>query len=344
MSKRAFITGITGQDGAYLARLLLDKDYEVYGGYRRTSGIQLWRLEELGIRDAVELVPLDLLEISNIFRTLEYVKPDEIYNLAAQSFVGLSFEQPIVTAEVDAIGTLRLLEAVRTIVPDAKFYQASSSEMFGNADSSCQDEATPLQPRSPYGVSKAFSHWTMVNYREAYGMFAVSGILFNHESPLRGEEFVTRKITRAVANIKHKLQEKLYLGNLDVKRDWGYAADYVNAIYMMMQNDTPNTFVISTGVNHSVREFAETAFRMAGMEIEWEGEGPDTIGIDKSSGRVVVEISPEFYRPAEINSLRGDSTKAHNVLEWHPETSFEQLVEMMTEADMRRVISRGSVL
>lgn len=337
MTKKALITGITGQDGAYLAKHLLENEYEVCGGYRRSSGVQMWRLEELGIKKEIQLVPLDLLELSNIFRVVESYQPDEIYNLAAQSFVGLSFEHPIVTAEVDAIGTLRLLEAARAMVPEAKFYQASSSEMFGNSSSQVQNEGTHFSPRSPYGTSKAFSHWSTVNYREAYGMFAVSGILFNHESPLRGEEFVTRKITMAAARIRDDLQNKLILGNPDVKRDWGYAGDYVKAIYKMMQSDTPDTFVISTGVNHSVREFAEIAFKVAGMELEWEGEGLDAKGIDKRSGKVLAEISPEFYRPAEINSLRGDSSKAQKMLGWKPATSFQQLVEMMVEADIRRV-------
>ena len=334
--KKALITGVTGQDGAYLAKLLLDKGYKVYGAYRRTTGISFWRLEELGILDKIELVYMDLLELTNIMRVIDSIRPDEIYNLAAQSFVALSFEQPILTAEIDAIGPLRILESVRVVCPEAKFYQASSSEMFGKVQFERQNENTPFYPRSPYGVSKVFSYWITVNYREAYGMFAVSGILFNHESPLRGEEFVTRKISKGVARIKLGLQDKIVLGNLDVKRDWGYAPDYVEAMYLMMQQEEPDTYVIATGENHSVREFVQKAFEVVEIDIEWEGEGLEEKGIDKRSGKVLVEVSPKFYRPAEVNVLLGDYSKAKTKLGWEPRTSFEELVRIMVEKDLER--------
>jgi len=336
MSKKALITGVTGQDGAYLAKLLLEKGYEVYGAYRRTTGIMSWRLEELGILDKIKLVYMDLLELTNIMRVIEGIKPDEVYNLAAQSFVALSFEQPILTAEVNAIGALRVLESIRAITSETRFYQASSSEMFGKALTERQREDTPFYPRSPYGVSKLSAHWITVNYREAYGMFAVSGILFNHESPLRGEEFVTRKISKGVARIKLGLQDKLVLGNLDAKRDWGYAPDYVEAIYLMMQQDKPDDYVIATGENHSVREFVEQAFRAIDIELEWEGKGVEERGVDKRSGKVFVEVSPEFFRPAEVNTLLGDYSKAKAKLGWQPKTSFEELVRVMVEKDLER--------
>jgi GDPmannose 4,6-dehydratase len=271
--KRALITGITGQDGAYLARSLLEKGYEVYGAYRRTTGRAFWRLEELGILDRVKLVPMDLLELTNIMRVIEAIKPHEVYNLAAQSFVGLSFEQPILTVDINALGPLRILETLRTIHPTAKFYQASSSEMFGKVSTPMQREETPFHPRSAYAASKAFAHWITVNYRESYNMFTVSGILFNHESPLRGEEFVTRRISKGVAEIKLGIRDKLILGNLEAKRDWGYAPEYVEAIYLMMQQEKPDDYVIATGENHSVREFVEKAFECVGMELCWEGQG-----------------------------------------------------------------------
>jgi GDPmannose 4,6-dehydratase len=336
MSKKALITGITGQDGAFLARLLLEKGYEVYGAYRRTTGIMSWRLEELGILNQVKLVQLDLLELTNIMRVLERIKPDEVYNLAAHSFVALTFEQPVITAEINAIGVLRILESVRTITPETRFYQASSSEMFGKVLAERQSEETPFYPRSPYGVSKLFAHWATVNYREAYGMFAVSGILFNHESALRGEEFVTRKISKGVARIKLGLQNKLVLGNLDAKRDWGYAPDYVKAIFLMMQQDEPDDYVIAMGENHTVREFVEKTFEIIGKELEWEGEGINERGIDKAKGKVLVEVSPEFFRPADVNVLLGDSSKAKAKLGWQPKTPFVELVKIMVEKDLER--------
>jgi GDPmannose 4,6-dehydratase len=336
MSKKALITGITGQDGAFLARLLLEKGYEVYGAYRRTTGIMSWRLEELGILNQVKLVQLDLLELTNIMRVLERIKPAEVYNLAAHSFVALTFEQPVITAEINAIGVLRILESVRTITPETRFYQASSSEMFGKVLAERQSEETPFYPRSPYGVSKLFAHWATVNYREAYGMFAVSGILFNHESALRGEEFVTRKISKGVARIKLGLQNKLVLGNLDAKRDWGYAPDYVKAIFLMMQQDEPDDYVIAMGENHTVREFVEKTFEIIGKELEWEGEGINERGIDKAKGKVLVEVSPEFFRPADVNVLLGDSSKAKAKLGWQPKTPFVELVKIMVEKDLER--------
>ncbi|MEW6675149.1 MAG: GDP-mannose 4,6-dehydratase [Nitrospirota bacterium] len=336
MPKKALITGITGQDGAYLAKLLLEKGYEVYGACRRTSGIMSWRLEELGILDKIKLIYMDLLELTNIMRVIERIKPDEVYNLAAQSFVATSFEQPILTSEINAVGALRILESIRTITPRTKFYQASSSEMFGKALTERQKEDTPFYPRSPYGVSKLFAHWITVNYRESYNMFTVSGILFNHESPLRGEEFVTRKISKGVARIKLGLQDKLVLGNLDAKRDWGYAPDYVEAIYLMMQQNKPDDYVIATGENHSVRKFVHQAFKVVDIELEWEGEGVEERGVDKATGKVVVEVSPDFYRPAEVNTLLGDYSKARANLGWQPKTSFDELVEIMVERDLER--------
>ena len=341
MSKTALITGIRGQDGAYLAKLLLEKGYKVYGADRRSSDAGNWRLKELGIEQDVEVVYMDLLELTNIMRTVERVKPDEVYNLAAQSFVGVSFEQPILTSEVDAMGVLRLLEAIRTIKPDTRFYQASTSELYGKVQEIPQTEKTPFYPRSPYGVAKLFGHWMTVNYRESYGMFACSGILFNHESPLRGLEFVTRKITHSVARIKKGLQDKVVLGNLDAKRDWGYAAEYVEGMWLMLQQEEPDDYVLATGETHSVREFVEAAFGAAGYQIEWEGEGVDTTGRDKATGRVLVEVSPEFYRPAEVDILIGNPEKAEKKLGWKPRTKFKELVAMMVEADLRRVDREG---
>ncbi len=337
MTKKALITGIRGQDGAYLAKLLLEKGYEVYGADRRSGDSGNWRLRELGIENDVKIVYMDLLELTNIIKTIEKVKPDEVYNLAAQSFVGVSFEQPILTSDVDAIGVLRLLEAVRLVKPEIKFYQASTSELFGKVQEIPQTEKTPFHPRSPYGVAKLFGHWITINYRESYNMFACAGILFNHESPLRGLEFVTRKITYGIARIKHGLQDKIILGNLDSKRDWGYAKEYVEGMWLMLQQEAPDDYVLATGETHSVREFVEYAFNAAGYDITWEGEGVDIRGIDKTTGRVMVEVSPEFYRPAEVDILIGDSRKAREKLGWMPNTKFEELVRIMVEADIRRV-------
>jgi len=337
MSKKALITGITGQDAAYLAKLLLERGYEVYGGYRRSAHLDFWRLRELGIERDVKIVLFDLLEFTNIFSVIKEIQPDEVYNLAAQSFVAASFKQPIMTAEIDAIGALRILEALRTLKPEAKFYQASTSEMFGKAQAIPQDEKTPFYPRSPYAVSKLMAHWATVNYREAYNMFTCSGILFNHESPLRGLEFVTRKITSGVARIKYGLQDKITLGNLSSKRDWGYAPEYVEAMWLMLQQDKPDDYVIATGETHSVREFVELAFKAVDIDIEWKGEGLNEKGIDKKTGKVLVEVSPKFFRPAEVDLLIGDYSKAKEKLGWKPKTTFPQLVQIMVEADVKRV-------
>jgi GDP-mannose 4,6-dehydratase len=337
MPKVALITGIRGQDGAYLAKLLLEKGYEVYGADRRSGEGGFWRLKELGIEKDVKIVYMDLLEFTNILRTIEKIKPDEIYNLAAQSFVTASFEQPILTSDINSLGTLRLLEVIRTVKPDTKFYQASTSEMFGKAKTLPLNEESYFYPRSPYAVSKLFAHWITVNYREAYNIFACSGILFNHESPLRGTEFVTRKVSLAVARIKYGKQDKLVVGNLDAKRDWGYAPEYVYGMYLMLQNDKPDDFVLATGEAHSVREFIEEAFRVAGFEIYWEGRELEEKGRDAKTGKVLVEVSPEFYRPAEVDVLVGDYSKAKKILGWEPKTTFKELVRIMVEEDLRRV-------
>ena len=337
MAKKALITGIRGQDGAYLAKLLIEKGYKVYGADRRSGDSSFWRLKELGIEKHVKIIYMDLLELTNIIRVIKEIQPDEVYNLAAQSFVQASFEMPIFTTEINALGVLRLLEALRLHKPDAKFYQASTSEMFGKAQEIPQKETTCFCPRSPYGVAKLFGHWITVNYRESWGMFACSGILFNHESPLRGIEFVTRKITYYLAEIKYGLRDKLILGNLDAKRDWGYAPEYVEAMYFMLQQDEPDDYVIATGETHSVKEFVEKAAQIAGFDIEWEGEGLNTKGIDRRTGKVIVEVSSEFYRPAEVDILVGDYSKAKEKLGWEPRTKFEDLVRIMMEADLERV-------
>lgn len=335
--KKALITGIRGQDGAYMAKFLLGKGYEVYGADRRSGDSSFWRLRELGIINKVKVIYMDLLELTNIMRVIEKVQPDEIYNLAAQSFVQASFEQPILTADIDALGALRILEALRTIKADTRFYQASTSEMFGKVQAIPQDEDTPFYPRSPYAVAKLFAHWITVNYRESYNMFACSGILFNHESPLRGLEFITRKITYGIANIKYNLQDKLVVGNLDSKRDWGYAKEFVEAMWLMLQQPEPEDFVIATKETHSVREFIESAFKYAGFELVWEGSGTEEKGLDRKTGRVMVEVSPEFFRPAEVDLLIGDYKKAQEKLGWQPETRFEDLARIMVEADIKRV-------
>ena len=318
MGKKALITGMTGQDGSYLAELLLDEGYEVHGTVRRTSVEKLDRIEHL--MDKMVLHQADLLDQNSIMNILQDVGPDEVYNLAAQSFVPTSWKQPIYTGEVNAIGVTRTLEAIRLTNKGTRFYQASSSEMFGNTPYSPQNEETPFYPRSPYGVAKVYGHFITVNYRESYDMFCVSGILFNHESPRRGEEFVTRKITASVARIKFGLQDKLKLGNLDAKRDWGFAGDYMRAAYMMMQHDEPDTFVIATGVAHSVKDFCKAAFEC--VDLDWEK---------------FVEVDETFLRPADVSHLLGDATKARNVLKWAPKVSFEQLVEMMVKADIERL-------
>jgi GDPmannose 4,6-dehydratase len=334
--KKALITGITGQDGAYLTKFLLDKGYEVYGAYRRTAGLNLHGLKYLGVDDKVKYLPLELLEFTNIYRAIEKIQPDEIYNLGAQSFVALSFEEPIYTADVTALGPLRVLEAIRAVKPGTKFYQASSSEMFGKVQAIPQNEKTPFYPRSPYAVSKLFGHWITVNYRESYGIFACSGILFNHESPLRGLEFITRKVTYGIARIKCGLQDKILLGNLDSKRDWGYAPEYVEAMWLMLQQEPPEDYVIASGETHSVREFVELACKTAGFDIVWKGKGLEEKGVDKKTGKTLIEIAPEFFRPAEVDILLGDYAKAKQKLGWQPKTRLAELVRIMVEADIQR--------
>ncbi len=340
MTKRALITGITGQDGAYLARLLLQEGYKVFGAYRRSASLNLWRLSELGVARDVEMVSLELLEFSNILRAVDQIKPDEVYNLAAQSFVAASFDQPIYTGDVDALGTTRLLEALRNVNHEAKFYQASTSEMFGKVQETPQTERTPFYPRSPYGVAKLYSHWMTINYRESFGMHATSGILFNHESPLRGQEFVTRKITSSLARIRNGEIDVIELGNLESKRDWGFAGDYVRGMYLMLQQPEPDDYVLATGETRSVREFVEHAARAAGFTIEWVGEGEMTRGLDQKTGKEIVRVNPVFYRPAEVELLAGNPQKAEERLGWKREVDFPSLVEQMVKADMDRV-TRG---
>lgn len=336
--KVALITGITGQDGAYLAELLLAKDYKVYGTYRRTSSVNFWRLQELGVHDHpnLHLVEHDLTDLSASIRLVEQTRAEEIYNLAAQSFVGVSFDQPITTAEITGIGPLHLLEAIRIVDPKIRFYQASTSEMFGKVQAVPQAEDTPFYPRSPYGVAKLFAHWMTINYRESYGIFGSSGILFNHESPLRGREFVTRKITDAVAKIKLGKLECVALGNVDAKRDWGFAKEYVEGMWRMLQADEPGTFVLATNRTETVRDFVEMAFKAAEIDVEFSGEGQTETATDKASGKIVMRVDPRFYRPAEVDLLIGDPAKAKAKLGWQPTTSLEDLCRIMVEADLRR--------
>jgi GDPmannose 4,6-dehydratase len=337
--KTAVITGVSGQDGAYLAQLLLGKGYKVFGAYRRTSSVNFWRMEELGIagNPNLEVVEYDLTDPGCTLRLLQKAEPDEVYNLAAQSFVGVSFGQPVTTAEITGLGALHLLEAIRTVNPKIRFYQASTSEMFGKVQAVPQNEATPFWPRSPYGVAKLFAHWATVNYRESFGIFGTSGILFNHESPLRGREFVTRKITDAVARIKLGKQDVLQLGNLDAKRDWGFAGEYVEGMWRMLQAEEPDTYVLSTGRTETVRDFATLAFKAAGIDIEWRGRELDETGIRSDTGKTVVRINPKFYRPAEVHELIGDSAYAHAKLGWQARTTLEELCAMMVQADLKRV-------
>ncbi len=337
MTRRALITGISGQDGAYLSKLLLEKGYKVAGAQRRGATSNTWRLKELGVFDQIELTPIEMLEYSNILKTIETFKPDEIYNLAAQSFVAISFEQPLYTAEVGAMGVTRLLEAVRTVNPKIRVYQASTSEMFGMVQETPQTERTPFYPRSPYGIAKLYAHWMMVNYRESYGMHTTSGILFNHESPLRGEEFVTRKITISLSKIHHGQQDVLELGNLDAQRDWGFAGDYVKGMWLMLQQEQADDFILATGKTHSIRRFVELAAATIGFDLEWEGEAERTRGIDRKTGRLIVRVNPEFYRPAEVDFLLGNPSKAREKLGWEPSVGFEELVEKMMKADLDRV-------
>ena len=343
--KTALITGITGQDGSYLAEFLLEKGYQVYGLFRRGSTNTEERIRHLLQErekqgEGLHLVYGDMTDSMNLVRLMLEIRPDEVYNLAAQSHVAVSFEEPEYTANADGLGVLRILEAVRVagLAETTRIYQASTSELFGKVEEIPQKETTPFHPRSPYAVAKLYGYWITRHYREAYGMYAVNGILFNHESERRGETFVTRKITLAVANIAAGRQEKLYLGNLDAKRDWGYAKDYVECMWMILQHDKPEDFVIATGETRTVREFAQAAFAYAGIELRWEGEGVEEKGIDTATGRVLVEVSPEFFRPAEVDLLLGDPTKAKELLGWNPrKTSFEELVKIMTDHDMELV-------
>jgi GDPmannose 4,6-dehydratase len=334
----AIVTGITGQDGAYLAQLLLEKGYAVYGTYRRTSSVNFWRIEGLGIHNHphLHLVEYDLTDFGAGIALVQKVQPDEIYNLAAQSFVGLSFEQPNTTAQITGIGALNLLEAIRLVNTKIRFYQASSSEMFGKVQTIPQTESTPFYPRSPYGVAKLYAHWMTINYRESYGIFASSGILFNHESPLRGREFVTRKITDTVAKIKLGQLNCMDLGNLDAKRDWGFAKEYVDGMWRMLQADEPDTFVLATNRTETVREFVRMAFKGAGITVDFKGSGEKETAIDLATGKTVMRISPRFYRPAEVELLIGDPAKAQSKLGWAPKTTLEQLCQMMVEADLHR--------
>ena len=349
VNKVALITGITGQDGSFLAEFLLEKGYEVHGIIRRSSSFNTGRIEHLyfdeWVRDmkqqrSINLHYGDMTDSSSLIRIIQMTQPDEIYNLAAQSHVKVSFDVPEYTAESDATGTLRLLEAVRILGLERKtrIYQASTSELFGLVQETPQRETTPFYPRSPYGVAKLYGYWITKNYRESYGMFAVNGILFNHESERRGETFVTRKITLAAARIAAGQQDKLYLGNLDALRDWGYARDYVECMWLMLQHDQPEDFVIATGEQHSVREFTERAFAHVGIELRWQGEGVQEQGIDQVTGRVLVEVDPKYFRPAEVETLLGDPTKAKTLLGWNPQkTSFEELVRLMVEHDVQYV-------
>lgn len=334
----AIVTGITGQDGAYLAELLLEKGYKVYGTYRRTSSVNFWRLEELKVHDHpnLHLVEYDLTDLSASIRLLQQSGAKEVYNLAAQSFVGVSFDQPVTTAEITGIGPVNLLEAIRIVDPSIRFYQASTSEMFGKVQAVPQIETTPFYPRSPYGVAKLYAHWMTVNYRESYGIFGSSGILFNHESPLRGREFVTRKITDAVAKIKLGRLDYLALGNLDAKRDWGFAKEYVDGMWRMLQADEPDTFVLATNRTETVRDFVRMAFKAAETEVEFSGTAEEEIAVDVATGKTVMRIDPRFYRPAEVDLLIGDPARATDKLGWKPQTSLEELCRMMVEADLRR--------
>lgn len=334
----AIITGITGQDGAYLAELLLNKGYKVYGTYRRTSSVNFWRVQELGIdkHPNLNLVEYDLTDLSASIRLLQQSGATEVYNLAAQSFVGVSFEQPLTTAEITGIGPVNLLEAIRIVNPKIRFYQASTSEMFGKVQAIPQQEDTPFYPRSPYGVAKLYAHWMTINYRESYDIFASSGILFNHESPLRGQEFVTRKITDSVAKIKLGKLDVLELGNMDAKRDWGFAKEYVEGMWLMLQADKPDTFVLATNRTETVRDFVSMAFKAAGIELRFEGKEDQEVAVDVATNKVVVKVNPKFYRPAEVELLIGNPQRAKDILGWEPKTSLEELCAMMVEEDLRR--------
>ncbi len=343
-TRSAIITGITGQDGAYLTHLLLDKGYKVYGTYRRTSSVNFWRLEEVGVANHpnLELVEHDLTDLSASIRLLQKAEPSEVYNLAAQSFVGVSFDQPLTTAEITGLGVVNLLEAIRIVNPKIRFYQASTSEMFGKVQQVPQTEETDFYPRSPYGAAKLYAHWMTINYRESYGIFGSSGILFNHESPLRGKEFVTRKITDAVARISLGVQDVLELGNMDAKRDWGFAKEYVEGMWRMLQADEPDTFVLATNRTETVRDFVSMAFKAVDINLEWKGSADTEQGIDAKTGKTVIQVNPKFYRPAEVELLIGDPQKAKRVLGWEAKTTLEQLCQLMVNADLERVKSGKS--
>ena len=338
--KTALVTGIYGQDGAYLAEHLLKQGYRVVGAARRSAANGDSRLVELGIENEVEIKSIELTETSNVAQLIKQLLPDEIYNLGAQSFVAESFSCPEYTANVDALAVLRILEAIRAFCPGTRFYQASTSEMFGKVQTVPQTETTPFYPRSPYGVAKLFGHWSTVNYRESYGMFATSGILFNHESPLRGAEFVTRKITKTLAQIKHGKATVLQLGNLDAKRDWGFAGDYVVGMWLMMQASVADDFVLATGKTHTVRQFVLAAAAICGFDLEWTGKGTEEKALDRKTGKTIVAVNPEYYRPAEVDLLIGDPGKAKAKLGWQSTVTFEQLSEMMMIADLRRTANK----
>jgi GDPmannose 4,6-dehydratase len=333
--KNALITGITGQDGSYLAELLLEKGYKVYGIMRRKSVVDYGNVEH--IKDKINFIYADMTDVISLINAIKISQPDEVYNLAAQSFVATSWEQPLATADIDALGVTNMLEAIRTVKPTSHFYQASTSEMFGLVQEMPQTEKTPFYPRSPYGVAKLYGHWITKNYRESYNMYACSGILFNHESERRGKEFVTRKITDAVARIKHGLQNYIELGNMDSKRDWGHSKDYVKAMWLMLQQNTPNDYVIATNETRTVREFVEIAFSNVGITVEWRGTGVDEIGINKETGKTIIKINPKFFRPAEVEVLLGNPAKADSVLGWTREISFDELVKRMVMNDMKLV-------
>lgn len=336
--KSALITGISGQDGAYLSQLLLEKGYMVYGTYRRTSSVNFWRIEELGIEKHpnLHLIEYDLTDLGSSIRLLESTAVSEIYNLAAQSFVGVSFDQPVTTAQITGIGPVHLLEAIRQVNPNIRFYQASTSEMFGKVQTIPQTETTPFYPRSPYGIAKLYAHWMTVNYRESYGIFGSSGILFNHESPLRGREFVTRKITDSIAKIKLGKMDVLELGNLNAKRDWGFAKEYVEGMWRMLQADEPDTYVLGTNRTETVRDFVRMAFKAADIHVAFKGEDVGEVAIDSATGKTVMRINPKFHRPAEVELLIGNPAKAKEKLGWEPKTTLEELCAMMVKADLAR--------
>ena len=335
--KKAIITGITGQDGAYLAQLLLDKGYKVFGAYRRTSSQNFWRMDYLGIRNHpnLMLVEHDLIDAASTIRMVSEIKPDEIYNLAAQSFVHVSFDQPLATSMITGIGVTHMLEAIRIVNKNIKFYQASTSELYGKVQEVPQKETTPFYPRSPYGVSKLYAHWMVTNYRESYDMFACSGILFNHESPLRGIEFVTRKISDAVARISEGIQDVIELGNLDASRDWGYAPEFVEGMYKMLQHNNPDTFVLATNKAYTVRQFVQYAFNVVGIDIKWEGSGVSERGINKKTGKTIVKINKDFFRLSEVDALIGDYSKAEKELAWVPQVELKKICQIMVESDLK---------